>query len=427
MLKKIEVKEQVKAEKLHALELSLTIGCKVDCIYCPQKLLLNRYYSERKDRKNKLSFEDFKIALDKVQAGATISFCGMSEPFLNERCADMICYAYEKGYKISLLTTLVGMTMEDFNKIKTIKFDSFVLHIPDEEGHSKFEITGEYRKLLESVNKTIDIDYYSCHGNVNSLIQDIIDKEKYAGIALGNRAGNLEGFEKMSTYKNGRIACYHGSEAQVGGWAPVMFPDGSLVLCCQDYGMKHVLGNLITQSWLEICEGEEYKKFKNGLTDDTIDILCRTCGDAVKVEDLPAMQLKKIISDIRLGKKEQNFSDDMNDLLQRFVAAENVCVFGIGKLWRDHFYQEYWHEGLEVTVFSDNNPELYGTHFNGIECVKPSELGKYQNLLVVLFVKNGDSIISQLNNMGINNCILIGEIDKKCRVLQKVKKKSMTK
>ena len=105
-------------EKLHALELSLTIGCKLACDYCPQKLLLDTYYSENKARKRKLSFEDFKIVLDKVQPGATISFCGMSEPFHNERCADMICYAYEKGYKLSLLTTLVGMSEEDFHKMR---------------------------------------------------------------------------------------------------------------------------------------------------------------------------------------------------------------------------------------------------------------------------------------------------------------------
>lgn len=413
-------------EKLHALELSLTIGCQLDCLYCPQKLLLSKYYGENKQRKSKLSFEDFKTVLKKVQSGASISFCGMSEPFHNERCADMICYAYEKGYKISLLTTLIGMTMEDFNKIKDIKFDSFVLHIPDRENHSKFRIDEPYLTLLDSVNKTIDIDYYSCHGSVSPLVKDIIDKDKYAGIALGDRAGNLEISSPISTYKDGKIACYHGSEAQVGGWTPVMFPDGSLVLCCQDYGMKHILGNLITQSWSEICEGEEYKKFREGLVNDSIDILCRKCSDAVKVEALPSMQLKKLIEDMRSKKINGDLPEDINTLVRRFACADNICVFGIGKLWRDHFYQEYWHEGLGVTVFSDNNQELQGTCINGIECAKPSELGKYQNLLVVLFVKNGDNIIAQLNGMGISNCITINEIDDKCRMLKSIKK-SMTK
>ncbi len=412
--------------RLHALELSLTIGCQLDCLYCPQKLLLSKYYGADKNRKSKLGFEDFKIVLDKVQPGASISFCGMSEPFHNERCADMICYAYEKGYKISLLTTLIGMTMEDFDKIKNIIFDSFVLHIPDEEKHSKFKIDEEYLTLFKLVNKTIDIDYYSCHGNVSSMVQDFIDKDKYAGIALGDRAGNLEVPDPIPVYRGGPIACYHGSEAQVGGWTPVMFPDGSLVLCCQDYGMKHVLGNLITQSWAEICEGEEYKKFREGLVNDSIDLLCRKCNDAIKVEDLPSMQFRKMITDLQAGNATVELPEDAEALLRRFASAETVCVFGIGKLWRDHFYQEYWHEGLGVTVFSDNNPELQGTCIHGVECVKPSELDKYQNLLVVVFVKNSSSIIAELNDMGISNCVSINEIDEKCRILKHAKK-SMTK
>lgn len=119
--------------KLHALELPLTIGCRLDCLYCPQKLLLNKYYNADKNRKSILSFDDFKKALDKVERNSSISFAGMSEPFHNPHCADMIVYAYQQGYKISLFTTLVDMTMEDYQKIKDIPFDSFVLHIPDEE------------------------------------------------------------------------------------------------------------------------------------------------------------------------------------------------------------------------------------------------------------------------------------------------------
>jgi hypothetical protein len=402
----------MKIDKLHALELSLTVGCRLDCLYCPQKLLLGKYYGENPNRKSKLSFEDFKIALDKVQPGASISFCGMSEPFHNERCADMIVYAYEKGYKISLLTTLVGMTSEDFEKIKNIKFDSFVLHIPDAEKHSKFVIDDTYLDLLKKVNDTINVDYYSCHGSVHEVVKDIIDEKKYAGISLGDRAGNLEVKQITPSYKEGKIACYHGSEAQIGGWTPVMFPDGSLVLCCMDYGMKHVLGNLLTQSWPEIQEGEEYQKFAKGLKDDSIDILCRKCGDARKVENLPAIQFKSAVSNYE--ESLEKFPENVRLVIERFAGADTVCVFGLGKLFRDHFFQEYWHEGLGVSVLSDNNPAMQGTVIEGIPCIAPSELKEYSNVLVVVFVKNGESIISQLNSLGIENCISIDKLYDVC-------------
>lgn len=414
-------------DKVHSLELSLTIGCRLDCDYCPQRLLLAKYYDEDKTRARKLSFENFKIVLDKVHPGATLSFCGMSEPFHNEACADMIVYAYERGYKICLNTTLVGMTVSDFEKIKNVQFENFILHIPDKENHSKFVITDEYLELLKLVNDHIKVDYYSCHGEVHEAIENIIDKEKYAGISLGNRAGNLEIADLKEVFHKGKIICYHGSEKEVGGWMPVMFPDGRLVLCCQDYGMKHVLGNLITESWSEICNGDEYKRFKKGMEDESVDILCRKCSDAKQVEALPSMQLKKAVSDVKNGVAvSDKIPEAAFDMVDKFAKADHVCVFGLGKFWRDHFLSEYWNAGLGVTLFSDNNPELQNTEVNGITCVKPEELINYENLLVVLFVKNGDAIISQLNKLGIDNCILIDEVFEKSNLLCNKKFKKMT-
>lgn len=404
--------------KLHALELSLTIGCKIDCLYCPQKLLLERYYGQNRNRKGKLSFEDFEVALDKVQEGASISFCGMSEPFYNENCADMICYAFKKGYKISLFTTLGGMAIEDFEKIRSVKFESFVLHIPDNENYSKFSINADYLKIFKMVNETIDIDYYSCHGTVSPAIEDMIDKEKRAGIVLGARAGNLD-IVKRNTYHKGKIICYHGSESQVGGWTPVMLPDGTLVLCCQDYGMKHVLGNLLTQSWDEIRRGKEYQKFTNGLKDDRIDILCRKCEDAKTVESLPSIRLRSEIHNRKIGKfsEQKGVPLKVEKVLKQFEKAETICVFGLGKLFHDHFFREYWDEGLNVSIFSDNNPEFYNKWIKGIKCVNPKNLKKYPNVLVVVFIKNGKGVITQMREMGIENCILIEEVFEVCNFL----------
>ncbi len=414
--------------KLHGLELSLTIGCRLNCNYCPQKLLLSRYYGQNINRKSKLDFDDFKIVLDKVQEGGTLSFCGMSEPFHNDQCADMIVYASEKGYRICLNTTLVGMNLSDFEKIKDVSFENFILHIPDQDEHSKFVLTKEYLQLLKLVNEKIRVDYYSCHGIVHEAVKDIIDKEKYAGIELHDRAGNLDLDNYSSISVKDEIICYSGSEEQVGGWMPVMLPDGNLVLCCQDYGMKHILGNLIQQSWNEICNGEEYLSFQAGLKDDSIDILCRKCSKAKPKKTLPAMQLKKIRENMNMGGEETvNISEKARKVIERFCAADYICVFGLGKLWRDHYYQEYWNEGLGTNLFSDNNSKLHGMYINGTKCVEPDSLKKYEKLLVVLFVKNSSAIISQLHQMGIKEYVVIDEVFSACNELCKGKFKNMTK
>lgn len=400
-------------DKLHSLEISLTIGCKLDCLYCPQKVLLARYYEKDKNRCNKLKFEDFKMALEKVERGGTISFCGMSEPFQNEKCADMICHAYALGYKISLLTTLVGMKRGDYEKIKDIEFDSFILHIPDEERHSKFIINDEYLELLKLVQQNIKIDYYSCHGRVHHDVEKIIDHNKYAGLGLCNRAGNLEGIGHSTYIEKDKIICYHGSEMKLGGWTPVMLPDGTLVLCCQDYGMKHVLGNLIYESWESIQKSDEYLFYKHGLENGGCDILCRTCADAKKVAELPSMHIKELVLRKQELKKELEKSIvNTSDVITKLAIADTVCVFGLGKLFRDHYFQEYWHEGLNTKILSDNNSNLHGKEFEGLLCIPPEKIKEYPNVAVVMFVNSTLEIERQLKSLGINNIIDIKELIK---------------
>lgn len=324
----------------------------------------------------------------------------------------MIVYAYKQGYKLSLLTTLVGMSMEDYQKIKDIPFESFVLHIPDEERHSKFLITDEYLELLKLVSRDLKIDYYSCHGSVHPAVKDLIDPKMYAGISLGNRAGNLDLEEAPVTdVKTGSIVCYHGSEKQIGGWAPVMFPDGTLVLCCQDYGMKHVLGNLLEESWEDIQAGEEFQYFVKGITADSSDILCRTCSDSRNVSDLPSMQIKRFVDIIKNQSSKDNYTVSIaNNFIGKLAKCRYVCVFGLGKLFRDHFFQEYWHQGLNVSLLADNNQEMQGKYIEGILCVSPEQLKEYPHVMVIIFVKDSDKIEQQLTHLGVVNYITIFKI-----------------
>ncbi len=88
-----------------------------------------------------------------VMEGGGVTFSGMVEPFHNPQCAEMILYAYDKGYKISLFTTLVGMKEKDLEIIKDIEFDHVTLHIPDEKYNSKFVINDEYIDILKKFKK----------------------------------------------------------------------------------------------------------------------------------------------------------------------------------------------------------------------------------------------------------------------------------
>ena len=78
------------------LEITTKIGCDINCKYCPQKLLISRYFSENIDRPVFMSFETFKTCIDKVPTDVKITFAGMSEPWLNQEFTKMFSYASEK-------------------------------------------------------------------------------------------------------------------------------------------------------------------------------------------------------------------------------------------------------------------------------------------------------------------------------------------
>lgn len=397
--------------KLHGLEVTTTIGCRLNCSYCPQQKLI-REYKRRTDGTVMLSLESFRKCLEKVEIGSTINFCGMSEPFHNPECADMIVYANQKGYKIGLNTTLVGMTKEDFNKIKDIKFDHFILHIPDKENNSKFNISENYLELLKLVEKFIPVNYYSCHGTVHPLIEAYICRGKFSGIHVSDRAGNLEIEGSCKDLKTGPIVCGSGSEENVGVWAPVLFPDGSLVLCCNDYGMEHILGNLFLQDWEEILNGNEMLKVVKGQRDESIPILCRKCVCARPLATLPAYKLKKILSEYCY--KDNNIPDFIDekdkDILNKVCSAKYICVYGLGKLFKEHFFADYWHECLGTVLLSDSNKKLWGENIHHIKCVSPDDLKKYNDLLIIIHTLNFEPIKKELKKMGFDNCISIFDI-----------------
>jgi hypothetical protein len=264
------------ANKLNSIEITLAMGCKLDCRYCPQKLLLHNYFKDNVKRSSLMSFDDFKIILNRVKRGGTICFSGMCEPFLNPECGDMILYAYEQGFRIQLFTTLIGLNRENLEKLKGVEFDAITLHIPDEEGNSKFCLTDEYFEIVKLFQENIQISSYSCHGNIHPAVGDLVNPTIECRYTMMNRAGNLE--EGLKSSPQGEIVCMVAPEGNYGNWTPEVLPDGTLLLCCMDYGMKHVLGNLIDMEVKEILEGQEYQRVQKGMQNTESDILCRKCS-----------------------------------------------------------------------------------------------------------------------------------------------------
>ncbi|OOM79960.1 radical SAM/SPASM domain-containing protein [Clostridium sp. BL-8] len=268
------------------LEITTRIGCSVNCRYCPQDILCKNYFDNKKSTVN-MSFDTFKTCIDKTPDNLMVDFSGFSEPFLNPECLKMILYAAEKGRYISLYTTLVGMTKEIFHKIKKIPFLEVVLHTPDEEEYANIPLTEEYFEVLDLIIDTkkndgsMFIDSANCQSKPHQKVLQHTNGKIRIFSELIDRAGNLadENLARKSNVK-GLIYCNraHGLNHNV------LLPDGSVVLCCMDFGMQHVIGNLLDESYENIINGKNINFVKNEMRKEQGEsILCRNCTSAIKV------------------------------------------------------------------------------------------------------------------------------------------------
>lgn len=271
-------------------------GCVIDCVFCPQRVLQRVYEGERY-----LSLESFKILLEKIPNEVRITFAGYTEPWLNKGCTDMLVHAHEKGHPISVFTTAVGMGVDDVARIKNIPFapppnGGFTLHLPDEERLARHPISKKYIEVLEyikSVEGEIANFSIMSMGGIHPDVRHIYESAKVH--EMWSRAGNLLGEAilrpELLNLKDRFKSVYHGEKQMTCNceerlYHNVLLPNGDVSLCCMDYGLKQIIGNLYNQDYEDIIP-EPFSCFD----------MCRFCENGIDPND------PKIISEVSMVRR----------------------------------------------------------------------------------------------------------------------------
>lgn len=271
-----------KRKKSAVMEITPTIGCSVNCHYCPQPVLLQEYFKKDKKRKRELTFEEYKFLLDKMPEDIIIDWSGFVEPFLNPYAIEMMEYTHKTGHEMALYTTFRGLTYEGFQRVKNIPYKEVVLHTPDVKGYANIPMTEEYFKILKEalVTKKADgspfIDSANCQSEPHEKIVELTAGKLKVYCEMSDRSGNLDESDVVLTHAShdGRIYC----DIAYATNHNVLLPDGTVLLCCNDFGMKHVLGNLFESSYKEIINGESHRDIKRAMNIDfSIPLICRKC------------------------------------------------------------------------------------------------------------------------------------------------------
>ena len=256
-------------------------GCVVDCVFCPQRTLQKVYKGERF-----MTLDNFKIAVDKMPKDIRVTFAGFTEPWLNPKTTEMLLYAHENGHPVSVFTTGIGMSLDDIERIKDVPFagnpnGGFVLHLPDQERKAKHPITDRYIKVIErfgEVHSQIQNFTLMCMGTVHESVRHVFPEAPT--YQMWSRAGNLLGESIMKpellNRKDEYKSVYHGEKPMTCGcleklYHNIMLPNGDVSLCCMDYGLEHILGNLVEQEYDEVIP-----------ENNTCFNLCRFCENGVK-------------------------------------------------------------------------------------------------------------------------------------------------
>jgi hypothetical protein len=176
---------------------------------------------------------------------------------------EMVLYM---GFKVAIYTTLYGMT--DPERVKKVieshpkQIEVVMLHLPDANGNMKgWKNSDEWMKALR-IMATLDIpcgvgamtmdksgvvhpDLQPIVGQLSGWVghtrADSLDVEQIAGQAISITPHNDFSLTCKSTPFYDRN---------------VLLPNGDVVLCCMDYDLKHVIGNLLTQTYDEVMQGK---------------------------------------------------------------------------------------------------------------------------------------------------------------------------
>lgn len=222
------------------------VGCGNSCRYCPQEKLSAAY---GRGSPRTLDGRTFGLLLDHLDPETTtIHFSGFSEIFLHPRGHELVAQAYERTFDVMLCTTLVGLTADKIS------------YLAD---HS---VRFEWVRLHEFDSPTFDRGSFERFG---SLLRDAGLTANFSSARVRrpvSRGGSLwDPGSHAGPVTCARIECN------------VVLPDGRVCLCCSDWGLRHVLGNLLVHDY----DGPEMETARRLVREAAAasgaGVLCKTC------------------------------------------------------------------------------------------------------------------------------------------------------
>ena len=265
------------------IEVGTVIGCPVNCKYCPQEIFISKYFEKDKNRQREMTLDNFRTIIRNTPDDCIINFAALSEPFVNHCCVEMIRMACDAGRTVLVFSTFVDATDEEIDETLKLPIHAITLHCADKMGYAHIKDDDRYYERMEKILSAKKSDGtplvvgVSAQTEPTDRMAELCRGRHEIKYSLHDRLGVLKDpvLASMKEPHRGRFECSL-CGAQVN--SHVVCPDGTVILCNNDFGMRHVLGNLYEQTFDEMQQGPVVKRVLAGMGgDESIDIICRRC------------------------------------------------------------------------------------------------------------------------------------------------------
>lgn len=286
-----------------------TTSCNLRCPECPSGL---RAFSRPTGM---LEMSTFKKLLDEIHgklAYLTMYFQG--EPYLNPIFFDAVRYAHSKNIYTSTSTNAHYLTRENAQKTIESGLSRIIISMDgtDQETYQTYRVGGQLDKVIEGIRHLTEAKKASKNHAPFIILQFIVFEHNRHQIPAIRQLAHSLGVDKLelktaqvynfengstliptdgkySRYKKNKNGVYQiKNQLRNKCWkmwhSCVMTWDGAIVPCCFDKDARYRMGNIRTQTFAEIWNGEAYINFRQRLFSDrkSIDI-CENCTEGLKV------------------------------------------------------------------------------------------------------------------------------------------------
>lgn len=283
-----------------ALSVEPTTSCNLRCPQCPSGL---RAFTRPTGMLDPSLFEQ---VIDQLNAKLIyLTFYFQGEPYLNPKFLDMVKYAVQK--KIYTSTSTNGHYLDDENAKKTVLsgLDRLIISIDGatQNTYSKYRIGGDLQKVLQGLSTLLAWKKKFKSNTPYIILQFIVFKHneheleslksmaRLLNIKLQIKTAQVydENDKEEILPNNKKYSRYHNTTKLIDScwkmWhSCVVTWDGKIVPCCFDKDAKYQLGNINTENFRAVWQGNSYQNFRKSLLISRKEIdICTNCTEGAKV------------------------------------------------------------------------------------------------------------------------------------------------